>query len=85
MSKKVEFDISAFVAAERGNGNRCWWRAHDFSDEQRALLDHVMFDTRITAEAIGRVMREEWKIDVGAQSIRNHRSGDCRCKKTPRD
>ena len=85
MGKKADFDISAFVAAERGNGMGCWWRSRDFSDEQRALLNHVMFETRITAEAISRVLRDEWKIDVGAQSVRNHRAGTCRCKKTARD
>ena len=71
-------DVAEFEG-EAWPGPRCWWTARDFTPEQRAKLEEVLFRRPdISASTITRVIRS-WDIKVDPQAVRRHRKHECLC------
>lgn len=75
-------DLGEFEAAAVRPGGICWWRLLDFTDDQRAKLDEVLFRRPdIASSSIARVLKA-WGYAVSGQSLRRHRARECGCGKS---
>jgi hypothetical protein len=77
-------DVSEFETVPRAfQGIRCWWVLRPFTAEQRAKLEHVLFERPdITANAIAKVIADWGYGEISDQTIRRHRTRKC-CRQKP--